>query len=334
MTSVLEYIWIDAELNLRSKTRVEQFHITTIKDIRIWNYDGSSTGQATTSESEILLKPVYYCVSPFSHMSNYYLVLCATYDKTGKPALNNNYSEAKKIFKARLSNANLPWYGLEQEFYFEQMQKTSVPNVTNTHYCGTVDIDPIQKKIMDDLVDHCIRAGLTISGINAEVGRNQWEFQIGPVMGIDAAHQLWMARYILNRIANKSMYKINYHPKPYGQNFSGSGLHTNFSTKDMRNENGLEIIVNSMKKLELNHSDYIDSCGADNTLRLTGHHETSDINTFTYGIADRTASVRIPSETYRMKCGYFEDRRPGANADPYIITSKLYKHVTDIDDVV
>eukprot|EP00483_Globobulimina_turgida_P001075 UN01077 len=63
--------------------------------------------------------------------------------------------------------------------------------------------------------------------------------------------------------------------------------------------------------------------GADNEQRLTGHHETADINTFIYGVANRGASIRIPRQCEIDQKGYFEDRRPAANMDPYIVTSMI-----------
>ena len=50
-----------------------------------------------------------------------------------------------------------------------------------------------------------------------------------------------------------------------------------------------------------------------------------EINKFTSGIADRTASVRIGNETIKNKCGYFEDRRPSSNCDPFLVTSHIFE---------
>ena len=58
-------------------------------------------------------------------------------------------------------------------------------------------------------------------------------------------------------------------------------------------------------------------------MRLTGDHETASWEEFTYGVADRGASVRIPTKTFFEKRGYFEDRRPSSNCDPYLVITKL-----------
>ena len=65
--------------------------------------------------------------------------------------------------------------------------------------------------------------------------------------------------------------------------------------------------------------------GKDNHLRMTGTCETSSYDKFSYGIGSRTSSIRIPTTTFYSKFGYFEDRRPSSNMDPYLVTSKLFE---------
>ena len=91
----------------------------------------------------------------------------------------------------------------------------------------------------------------------------------------------------------------------------------------MREDGGYDIIIAAIKKLEEKHKEHIAVYGVDNDMRLSGKWETADINTFTYGVADRGASVRIPRFTERDKKGYLEDRRPASNMDPYLVTAKI-----------
>jgi len=177
---------------------------------------------------------------------------------------------------------------------------------------------------MQDFYSLCLESGIKICGMNAEVSHNQWEYQIGPLTGIEAGDQLIISRYILLSFAEMQRFKINFHPKPHDE-LSGSGLHTNFSTKLTRSENGFNHIIKSMKFFEKDHKNYIKYCGEDNNKRLTGSHETCNKNQFKYGVGDRTASIRIPNQTKLDNKGYFEDRRPGSNADPYKITRLLYE---------
>ena len=69
-----------------------------------------------------------------------------------------------------------------------------------------------------------------------------------------------------------------------------------------------------------------DSYGAHNELRLTGAHETESIDTFSYGISDRGASIRIPVGTIDDGWkGRLEDRRTASNADPYKVAAAIIK---------
>ncbi len=53
-------------------------------------------------------------------------------------------------------------------------------------------------------------------------------------------------------------------------------------------------------------------------MRLTGKHETAPWNKFSYGVADRGASIRVPhSFVNNGYKGYLEDRRPNSQGDPY-----------------
>jgi glutamine synthetase len=186
---------------------------------------------------------------------------------------------------------------------------------------------------VDAHLDACIYAGLKISGINAEVAPGQWEFQIGPAEGIEAGDHLWMARYLLERITEDfgSEVYIEYHPKPL-QGINGSGCHCNYSTNEMRegreDKKGIEFIYEAIKKLEDNHDAHMKVYGADNDQRMTGLHETSSYKKFTYGKANRGCSVRIGNKTVEEGRGYFEDRRPASNCDPYLVTSKIFETTT------
>jgi glutamine synthetase len=324
--TAIEYIWIGGKSEIRSKTRIiNKFIPFGISHVPEWNYDGSSTWQADcNSDTEIILKPCAIYRDPTRKINNVvcYLVLCDTYDTSGNPTSTNHRYFANKFFQ--IGKEDQPWFGLEQEYFIILPDNTKyIENEIGLHYCGVVD-NYIERIIAEQHMKLCIEANILISGINSEVAQCQWEFQIGPCEGIIASDQLIVARYLLERIAETYRAIINYHPKPI-KTINGSGCHINFSTIATRKENGLEEIQRYINLLSKNHEELIKVYGNNNDLRLTGFHETSSYDKFTYGIGTRNTSVRIPNIVVKENCGYFEDRRPAANIDPYLATSSLYK---------
>lgn len=327
--TIFEYIWIGGKGELRSKTRVvnEFFFIDSCYDIRYipeWNYDGSSTWQADSNKNtEVILKPCYVCVDPLRRIerTDCYLVLCETYDIDGKPLSTNSRYNATHIFKKKYEL--IPWFGLEQEYFIYSKNHEIINKEQGYHYCGTIT-NNIQRQIVNEHLSCCIKAKLKISGLNAEVTNSQWEFQIGPCLGLESGDQMYIARYLLERIAEKYDCVISYNPKPY-ENQNGSGCHTNFSTIETRNNGGFSKIKEYMIKLEKRHNEHIQVYGNDNHLRLTGLHETSSMDKFTWGVGTRNTSVRVPNQTAKDNCGYFEDRRPASNIDPYKVTSIIFE---------
>lgn len=311
---IFEYIWIGGAGELRSKTRVLHAGFEKAEDLPEWNYDGSSTGQAAADgNTEIRLLPVKIYNNPF--LSGY-LVLCETYVHDKPHATNTRHAAALAF------NVNeKAWFGLEQEYFI--LFKDLVP-AENSFYCAVGGRHPLERTIAEQHLLACLYAGLTIGGINAEVAQYQWEFQIGPCEDVDAADQLYVARYILERIAEAYSATISYAPKLHPE-LNGSGCHTNFSTQKMRAAGGLQEILNCMPKLREAHAAHMRVYGDGNEARLTGLHETAPHDAFTYGVGTRNTSVRIGTQTYAENQGYFEDRRPAANMDPYVVTSTLYK---------
>lgn len=327
--NIAEYIWIDARNKLRSKSKTLYLNSTIIKidSLPNWNFDGSSTEQAIGNNSEVILKPVSIFKDPF-RPTNGILVLCECYDILMKPVKSNNRYNAKRIFD--VVETYKPWFGLEQEYtLYNNKTKRPLgwainenPEAQGKYYCGIGADRVFGREIVEEHYQLCLNIGIKISGINAEVMPGQWEFQVGPVEGIDACDQLWMARYVMERLTERYDFTMSIDPKPMPGDWNGSGCHTNYSTKEMREEGGLDIIYQAIEKLEKKHMEHIKVYG-NNEQRLTGTHETSRIDEFSSGVADRTASIRIPLFTQQNKKGYLEDRRPASDIDPYLVLSKI-----------
>lgn len=319
-----EYVWIGGNYqtgdDLRSKTRTLDFKPKSAKDLPEWSFDGSSTGQASGDDSDVILKPVVVYPDPIRGENNV-LVLCECYNPDGTPVTSNNRAYAKTIMDKYADYK--PWFGIEQEYILFPNGSSSAlgfpqggyPKPQGPYYCGVSADRAFGRDIVEEHYQLCLRAGLQISGVNAEVCPGQWEFQIGPCLGIEAADQLWIGRFLLARLGEKYGLVISYDPKPIAGDWNGSGAHTNFSTEAMRKDGGLEVIKAACEKLGKKHKEHIAVYGIGNERRLTGKHETQSIHKFSYGVADRGSSIRIPRQTERAGKGWLEDRRPASNID-------------------
>ena len=327
MKCTVDYVWLDSNRKYRWKTRILK-SATSVENIPEWNYDGSSCGQTDgNGQTDVILKPVFMVKDPFREKGA--VVLCETY-KDNAPLPSNTRYFSKQIFdKAKHLK---PWFGIEQEYFiidptFRNVMGcydkafSHIPN-GNEFYCkmGT----KYGRTIAEQHLQYCLKAGLTISEMNAEVVPGQWKYQIGPCEGIQASDELLISRYFLGRIAEEHGKSICWNPKPI-DNVNGSGCHTNFSTQEMRNEGGMQAILNAISYLQDNHLEHMKHYGTDNNKRMTGKHKTACYNRFSFGYGTKNTSIRIGNETVKNNKGYFQDRRPASNMDPYIVTGLIVK---------
>jgi len=330
-----EYIWIGGtgqDLRCKTKTIVGKKKITDVAELPVWNFDGSSTGQAPGKDSEVYLKPVFFCPDPFRRGNNI-LVLCECCLPDGDltPIPTNTRNEAAKIMEKAADHK--PWFGIEQEYtlFHSDMvtpfgwPKNGYPRPQGPFYCSVGAENAFGRRIVEAHYRACLFSGIKISGINGEVMPGQWEYQIGPCEGIESGDHVIMSRYLMTRVCEDFGIVVSFDPKPMPGDWNGAGCHTNYSTENMRKEGGYDEIIKAIEKLGRKHEEHITVYGKGNDRRLTGAHETAPINKFSYGVAHRGASVRIPRQAKLEKKGYFEDRRPASNMDPYVVTSKIVK---------
>tara|TARA_R100000458_G_scaffold8316_1_gene6575 strand:- start:522 stop:1487 length:966 start_codon:yes stop_codon:yes gene_type:complete len=313
----VDYVWLDGSEDmpqLRSKSRVFK-HKTDVQDLPEWSFDGGSTKQGDLGDSDRILKPVRVYDSPFREGS--YLALCEVYNPDGTAHSSNS----RRALAEYLNNDT--WFGFEQEYTLtDPMMQPLVPEdiVQGDFYCGTGAGKIIGRLVAEEHLENCAKAGIDLFGINAEVMISQWEYQTAPKTALEAADNLWMARYIMERGSEKFNMRISYHPKIY-KDLNGAGCHVNVSTPEMRES--YTAIEDALPKLKKAHKKHMEVYGTGNELRLTGECETSNYNEFTWGVGDRGASVRIPSHVKTQGKGYLEDRRPAATCDPYLVSARL-----------
>ncbi len=322
MSYQAEYIWIDGTeptARVRSKTKV----ITDgSKPLPIWGFDGSSTNQAPGSNSDCVLQPVFSCPDPIRGGDDV-LVMCEVLLTDMTPHVTNSRALLRPI--AEQYESFEPLFGIEQEYTFFKEGRplgfppNGYPAPQAFYYCGVGADEVFGRDVVEAHLDACLKAGLGISGINAEVMPGQWEFQVGPLSPLDVSDQLWVARWLLYRTAEDFGVAATLDAKPMKGDWNGAGAHTNYSTKEMREDGGYQYIENACKALGKKVELHIKNYGHGIEDRLTGHHETARYDNFSYGVSDRGASIRIPLQVSKDGKGYLEDRRPNANMDPYVV---------------
>ena len=330
----LEYLWLDGcnPTQIRSKTKIVKYFGREGNEAPIWGFDGSSTEQADGSSSDCVLKPVRIYPNPLES-STYQqgsIVLCEVWNTDDTPHETNTRRKLEETLEDLESDID-EWVGFEQEYTLYDLDTSKPygwpdvgePPPQGDYYCGR----NIGENIMREHTDACIAAGIQICGTNAEVMLGQWEYQIGAGGSIHMSDDLWVARWLMERICEHYNVFASLHPKPIQGDWNGAGCHTNFSTKEMREDGGYDKIIEACEKLGENVEEHINSYGIDNDKRLTGLHETCSITEFKYGVSDRGASIRIPWQVEQDGCGYLEDRRPSSNCDPYVVSRKLIETI-------
>ena len=320
-----QYIWIDGRkptAKLRSKTKIIPL-VHKLSDIPPWGFDGSSTEQATTDKSDCALMPVRYLPDPILGGKNI-IVLCEVMNADGTPHSTNTRARLREATK-RYGKFDC-WFGMEQEYTMYDTKgkwpfgwpAEGYPAPQGKHYCGVGCDEVYGRHLVEAHTFACLEAGILISGTNAEVMPGQWEFQIGPLGPLEIADQMWISRFLLYRLGEDYGISVKLDPKPIEEgDWNGTGCHINFSTKQMRAKGGIKHIEVACKQLGKFHHQHMKVYGVDNDKRLTGKHETAPFDRFSYGVSNRGASIRIPMDVNKNKCGYLEDRRSAANIDPY-----------------
>jgi len=328
------YVWIDGTgEHLRSKTKTVGFVPKSPKELPVWNYDGSCSYQAEGNNTDVYLHPVALYRDPF-RLGNNKIVLCETYKYNKKPTETNHRKTCLEVMER--AKDQRPWFGIEQEFTILDLDhhpygwpKNGFPGPQGPYYCGVGANKVYGRELVEAHYRACMYSGVNISGSNAEVMPAQWEFQVGPCEGVEMGDDLWMARYLLHRVAEDFGLLVTMDPKPMQGDWNGAAAHTNFSTTAMRDDNGIIEIERAIDKLSRHHIRHIKAYdpheGKDNERRLTGIHETSSIHDFSAGVANRACSIRIPRDCAEERKGYLEDRRPASNCDPYQVTEVLVK---------
>ncbi len=331
----LDYVWLDGykpTQSMRNKVKIidDKKWKGKVENCPMWAFDGSSTEQAKGNSSDCLLKPVRLFVDPLRE--NGYMVICEVLNADGTPHPSNGRATIN-------DDDNDFWFGFEQEYVLWDIEHHSplgfptqgfFPAPQGPYYCSVGAEFAVGREIVEEHMEMCIEAGINIEGTNAEVMKGQWEYQVFAKGAKEAGDQVWAARFLMERVAEKYGVRINLHPKPVKGDWNGSGMHANFSNTALRTSGKKEVFEEICERFRPKKriKDAIAVYGADNDQRLTGLHETQAINKFSYGVSDRGASIRIPIAAVEAGWkGWLEDRRPASNADPYKVAANVINTV-------
>jgi len=335
-----EYVWIDSDywdgqsFDLCCKTLTLADAPVSLDEIPIWTYSGEYDGK----EKDVVIVPRRMYRDPFRPGNNNIIVLADTYKEPsgeekdhGPPTKFNTRAACEAAMQKAEEAGEDPWFGFEQEYYLLDTTtnwplgwpKGGYPDKDTAFYCSVGSQKVVARSLIESHYRACLYAGVMIGGINSEVAPAQWEFQVGPASGTLGADDLWMARFILQRLCEEFQVGVTFDPKPVLKQ-AGIGCHTNYSNMATRSSpGGMDAIKQQCERLRQKHEKHIGNYGIGNERRLTGKDDTAAITDFSWGIGDRKASIRIGCKVAMRDCGYYEDRRPAANMDPYLVSQLL-----------
>lgn len=304
---IAEYIWVSdyeqGTICSKTKTLVFNTNEISIRDIRQKTYNGMLTGEVEDDKnSDIILQPVYIANDPIRGNPNI-LVLCETFHMDGQPTVNNKRNEfAKSIETKEVFEKFEPWFSFKQEINITDEKEVKIGE---QDYCKNGKDTGRFRVLMNQFYVWCLKAGINITGFNSGSIAGKWEYNIGPGFGVRTSDDLILTRYLLKRITEITDANIEIK--------DDMSLKMYYSIKDMRKEDGDDVVEKSVEKLKRKHKDFI---------KLFGTKQDSK---FTYGIGTNTTSIKYPIIAKMDKRNkYLVDNRVMAISDPYVISKNIF----------
>jgi len=334
------YIWIDStQEQLRQKTATLDSFPSDVSELKIWNFDGSSTGQASGNYSDVLLRPVAFFRDPFRR-GNHILVFCECLREDGNPHPN----DARRPLAQTIESCQEkdPLFVLEQQYTMLDLkhrplgwpQPSGFPSATGDSYCGIGADRSFGRDIAEAHISACLFAGVKIEGMRGGLMPGQWAFRIGPGSGVEVADHLWVARFILHQVAEQFGVVISIHPNPVAK-ISTSFLPVYLATKEIREEKGLKAAEEAAKRLRETHESYQEifrreqgrEFSIEFSRELSRDFSRDLSRDFSRADLDPRDLVRAREVPESWGSKYLEDGRPASNCDPYVLIQKIAETV-------
>ena len=169
-------------------------------------------------------------------------------------------------------------------------------------------------------LEHCLQAGLKITGLAQGDTSHKWSYTLGPCPGVDFADELWLSRFILLRVAEEHGMVVSFDPRlcyPGG----GLGCYVKYSCEETRQlSTGLVEIQEQVERLQGSHVHHLMAYGWGSVELLAFSPAGLD---FSCRVGNKASSIMVPTGTVINRCGYYVDCRPSAAMDPYLATMLL-----------
>ncbi|KAG2483515.1 hypothetical protein HYH03_017622 [Edaphochlamys debaryana] len=171
----------------------------------------------------------------------------------------------------------------------------------------------------------CLFAGVKVTGADVHSLDGLHSYKIGPSQGVDLGDDLWTSRYLLKRVAEDHGQHVSWEPDsmPFERPL---GCYYKYSTSATRASGpGLSAIEQQLVRLQATHVQHQVAYNDGRIDRLS-----SDAAAFTHAVGSGNASIVVPSLTFLQQGGYYTDRRPPSDADPYKVALLLAATTMDI----
>ncbi|CAG2118817.1 unnamed protein product, partial [Medioppia subpectinata] len=253
------YVWIIDGTNqhMGSQTKIVPFVPTDASELPLWTPAGASTGH----EEGIYLLPVQLYDDPFRGGNNK-LVMCETVRYDRQPTEDNHRHSCKVAMD--LVRDQQPWFGVQQEY----------TPADGRHY----EYTEFGAHVVDAHLKACLYAGIAIAGEKTD-NDSKWEFQVGPCEGVTIGDDIWMARFLMQRVAKDFGVDVSFSPYDDRTGVLCRRAHCNFSTEAMREPGGMAAIDRAAECLSRKHDKHIatDDPRGDGSPTHTTHRYGGDI---------------------------------------------------------
>ena len=308
--NVLEYICLDNENKFRSKTVFSPKPIEEIEEVVV---DSSIISNVVVESHDIILVPVKCIKNPLIRDDKHWLVLCEIRYPNGSIHKFNTRDPLHNLI-AEHSDYEI---ALSQQFVLFNQEKKPIGWSDKIdlmkNYSSKLDYMQYSQPIIDILIENLIHIGIDISNIQMERMVSRWTISFLSKSATEACDELFLFRYLLQRICSNNNVFVSFHPDPIKSSKIYSRCYLKLSSDKMREENGILEIDRACKKLELKH--------------LEQHKQLCEYNGkhFSYG----QNSSRYDAVVYldSNNSGYLEDKRASGDCDIYMIAEKLIRTI-------